>query len=130
MSKRMAMARWKICAHNNIICEEIVVTFGTTALCWTHHPRDSDPRLKGEIRPATECGTCDVVDVLVKRRHLPLAIHIAHQTRQNVTISFGFTDCDERFVSRGGGDWSILAGRKTMEQPQPPAEPTPEQPAA
>ena len=43
---------------------------------------------------------------------------------------FGFTDCDERFVSRGGGDWSILAGRKTMEQPHPPAEPTPEQPAA
>jgi hypothetical protein len=43
---------------------------------------------------------------------------------------FGFTDCDERFVSRGGGDWSILAGRKTMEQPQPPAEATPEQPAA
>lgn len=48
---------------------------------------------------------------------------------------FGFTDCDERFVSRGGGDWSIVAGRKTMEKPTqtvesaPAEQPAPEQPA-
>jgi hypothetical protein len=111
MSKRMAMARWKICAHNNIICEEIVVTFGTTALSWTHHPRNGDARLEREIRPATECGTRDVVDVLVKRRHLPLAIHIAHQTRQNVTISFGFADCDSRIVAEFG-DKRVRDGHK------------------